>query len=90
MDRKLETMVFDHHQSPVFFQAENGAAVTASDSTVLQPGVLYVGSGGNVNVHTRKGSTILFANVADGSFLPVVVDQVLSTSTTASDILILF
>ena len=85
-----EIRVVDHHQSPVFFQGEDGASVTPSDSTALQTGVLYIGSGGNVNVRTRAGTDLLFANVADGSFLPVVVDMVYSTSTTASDILILF
>jgi len=87
--QKAEVTNYDHHNSPVFYQAEMGDAVTASDSTVLAPGVLFVGTGGDVNVVTRMGSTLLFANVADASFLPVVVVQVLSTSTTASDILIL-
>ena len=91
MQRNTNTQVtsYDHHGSPVFYQAESGAAVTASDATVLAPGVLYIGTGGDVNVTTRAGATLLFANVADASFLPVVVTQVLSTSTTASDILIL-
>ncbi len=89
MQQKLETTVYDHNNTPVFFQAEHGAAVTKSDSTILQAGVLYIGTAGDVNVVTRGGDTILFANVADASFLPVVVIQVLSTSTTASDMLIL-
>jgi len=80
---------YSHHNSPVFYQAENGAAVTKSDSTILQAGVLYIGTGGNVNVVTRGGDTLLFSNVADASFLPVVVTKVMSTSTTASDMLIL-
>ena len=84
-----ETTVYDLYQSPVFFQAENGAAVIVSDSTVLQPGVLFIGSGGNVNVLTRQGTDLVFSNVNDASFLPVVVDMVYSTNTTASDILIL-
>jgi hypothetical protein len=89
IDRKLETTIYDHHNGPVFFQAEHGAEVTKSDSTVLQAGVLYIGTGGDVNVVTRGGSTLLFVNVADASFLPVVVVQVLSTDTTASDMLII-
>ena len=89
MDRKQETIVFDHHQSPVFFQGEDGASVTASDSTVLAPGVLFIGSGGDVNVRTRAGTDLVFKNVNDASFLPIVVDMVYTTSTTASDILIL-
>jgi hypothetical protein len=33
------------------------------------------------------GDAIIFANVPDGSFLPVTVDYVLATGTTASDII---
>ena len=81
--------IYDHHSSPVFFQAEDGAAVTASDSIVLQAGVLFVGTGGDVNVRTRQGTALLFVNVANATFLPVVVDMVYTTNTTASDILII-
>ena len=87
---KQENTIYDHHNSPVFFQAENGAAVTASDSTILQAGVLFVGTGGDINVRTRQGTDLIFKNVADATFLPVVVTMVYSTSTTASDILLLF
>jgi hypothetical protein len=88
--QKQEITTYDHHQSPVFYQAQNGTAVTASDSTILNAGVLYVGTGGNVAVTTRGGDNLIFSNVADGSFLPVVVTKVLSTGTTASDILLLY
>jgi len=87
---KQEVTLYDHAQSPVFFQAESGAAVTLSDTTILQPGVLFVGTGGNVKVRTRGGSDITFNNVADASFIPVVATMVYSTGTTASDILILY
>jgi hypothetical protein len=87
--QKQEVTNYDHYNSPVFYQAEDGAAVTVSDSTVLQPGVLYVGTGGTVVVRTRMGTDLTFTNVNDGSFLPVVVDKVYSTSTTASNMLIL-
>lgn len=84
-----ENKIYDHHNQPVYFQAESGASVTKSDSTVLQPGVLFIGTGGDVAVRTRMGDDLTFANVADASFLPVVVDMVYSTGTAASDILIL-
>ena len=85
----MDNIIHDHHNSPIFFQGEDGASVTASDSTILQVGVLYVGTGGDVNVRTRQGTDLVFKNVNDASFLPIVVDMVYSTSTTASDILIL-
>ena len=81
--------VKDIHGSPVFWQAETGAAVTKSDSTQLQAGILYVGGAGNVNVRTRLGVDLIFYAVPAGTFLPVVVDMVYSTNTTAQNILIL-
>ena len=46
--------------------------------------VLYVGGAGNLNVVTIGDDTVLFNAVPAGSFLPVQVKQVLSTSTTAT------
>ena len=87
--QKLESTLYDHHNSPIFFQAEDGAIVTKSDSTVLAPGVLYIGTAGIVKVRTCAGTDLTFVNVANASFLPVVVDMVYSTTTTASNMLIL-
>lgn len=89
-NRIQETTNYDVTKGPVVFQATDGADVTASDSTVLSPGVLFVGTGGNVVVRTKGGTDLTFNNVADASFLPVVVDMVYSTNTTASDIIILY
>jgi hypothetical protein len=71
------------------------ATVAASDTidstTKLNSSVLYVGTGGSVKVlmagKREVGDAIIFANVPDGSFLPVTVDYVLATGTTASDII---
>jgi hypothetical protein len=87
--QKQEITTYDRYNTPVFFQAQDGAAITASDSTVLSPGVLYIGTTGDVNVRTKIGTDLVFSNVGDASFLPVLVDMVYSTNTTASDILIL-
>ena len=78
-------------------------AVTASDTinstTNIKRSCLYVGTGGDVKVILSGvvgsgGSglptateAILFKNVPDGSFLPVIVDYVLLTGTTATDII---
>ena len=59
---------------------------------------LYIGTGGDVKVimNSKFGpngefptasDAITFKNVPDGSFLPVIVDFVLLTGTTASDII---
>lgn len=67
--------------------ATDAFAVTPSDSTVLG-GVrgLYVGGAGNVNLKTERGTTVLFSGVPAGAILPIRVLQVLSTSTTATNI----
>lgn len=66
-------------------------AVTPSDSTILG-GVraLFVGTGGNVAVVTPGRTTaVTFANVGDGTILPVRCSKVMSTNTTASGIVAL-
>jgi len=84
-----QPFIKDHYGAPVFFQAETGSAVTPSDVTVLQVGVLYVGTTGDVKVKTRLGDDLTFVGVPAGAFLPVLVEMVYSTGTDASDILIL-
>jgi hypothetical protein len=51
--------------------------------------VLYVGIGGDLDVVTVAGNEVTLSNVQDGSFVPIQVLKVLSTST-ASDILALW
>jgi hypothetical protein len=70
--------------------AHGARAVTPSDSTVLEMcRSLFVGTGGNLNVRMADGMTLVFTNVPAGIF-PIQVDQVLSTSTTASNIVALY
>lgn len=72
--------------------AGDASAVTKSDTTVL-PGVtqgLYVGTTGNVAVTMISGDNVTFPNVPAGAILPVRVSKVLSTGTTASDIVALY
>lgn len=68
--------------------ADNAAAVTPSDSTDLTyiSRALYVGTGGNIVVTMMGGGDVTFSNVQDGTFLPIRVSRVKSTSTTASNI----
>lgn len=62
-------------------------ACTPSDSAFVNYVGLYVGTGGNVALKTRQGgSTVTFTNVPSGSTIPLRVVQVLSTSTTATNI----
>ena len=79
------------------------SVVTASDTigyaTNQKSSCLYIGTGGNVKVILSgvvgaAGSglptateAVLFKNVPNGSFLPVIVDYVLATDTTVTDII---
>lgn len=73
--------------------AANGVAVTKSDSTALDGGVrgLYVGGAGNVAVKFPGNDTaVTFTGVTAGSILPIQVTFVMSTNTTATDIVALY
>jgi len=77
-------------------QGITGVIVTPSDvtdivgATANTPATLFVGTGGNVEVITLGGSTLVLKNIADGSFLPIQVTRVKATNTTAADIVALF
>ena len=55
----------------------------------VEPCVLYVGVGGDLNVTTAGGDVVTFVGIASGSFLPVQVIRVNSV-VTASDIIALW
>ena len=66
----------------------SGFAVTPSDATVF-PGALrgiYVGGVGDVAVRLLRGdgTTLVFKGVPVGTLLPVAVDKILATGTTAT------
>lgn len=69
-------------------QADRAAAITPSDVTMFtEPTAIYVGTGGTLVVNMwGANEETTFTNVPNGSFLPILVDMVLSTGTTASDI----
>lgn len=69
----------------------HGATVaTASDVTVFPTSrALYIGTAGNLTVRMADGQVVSFLNVANGTLLPIQVEQV-RNATTASDILIIY
>jgi len=77
-------------------QGTTGVIVTPSDSTDITgsnsntPATLFVGVGGNIEVITLGGSTLLLKNIPSGSFMPIQVTRVRLTNTTASDIVAIF
>tara|TARA_R100000152_G_C6691912_1_gene123319 strand:+ start:200 stop:463 length:264 start_codon:yes stop_codon:yes gene_type:complete len=51
---------------------------------------IYVGVGGNVNLKLSKDTTaVLFKNMIAGTIYPLSAKNILSTSTTATDIVAL-
>lgn len=71
--------------------ARNAAAVTKSDSTVIaQTDGLYIGGAGDVAVTMKGGGSVTFIGVTAGQILPIMVTQVLSTGTTATNIVALY
>ena len=72
--------------------ATNAAAVTPSDSTVFAASLgLYIGTTGDVAVRSKgTQGNVTFVAVPAGTVLPIVVDRVLSTGTTASNIVRLY
>jgi hypothetical protein len=64
--------------------------VIYSKNTNNEGCVLYVGAAGNVRVLTHGGDDVVFTNTLAGTFIPVQVLKVFSTSTTASNIIALW
>ena len=77
-------------------QGTTGVAVTPSDTVDIvgasptSPAALFVGTGGDVEVITLGGSTLVLKNIADGTFMPIQVTRVKATLTTATDIVAIF
>jgi hypothetical protein len=66
----------------------SAVAVTPSDVTVIQKDVLYVGTAGDIAVICRDDTVAAtFKNVGSGEWLLASVKKVMSTNTTATDIL---
>jgi hypothetical protein len=72
--------------------ASDGAYVTPNDGMVMprQTRGLYIGSSGDLVVRMLAGTTLTFAAVPAGALLPLRVDMVKATGTTAGNIVALF
>ena len=70
----------------------SAAAVTPSDTTIINCRALYVGGAGNVAVKTAPGATaVTFTAPPVGTILPINIDggQVMATNITATLIMAL-
>ncbi len=73
--------------------AANAMAVTPSDSADLGTPVrgLYIGGAGDLKVKMDEGEQVVtFVAVPAGSLLPISVDRVYATDTTATNIIALW
>lgn len=75
-------------ESPI----RGAAAVTPHDTNPLATPAraLWIGTGDNVRVTHLDGTTAVYSNVPSGFLLPVSATHVVSTSTTATNILALY
>jgi len=68
----------------------NAEAVTPSDSADLDSwGFIFVGAAGDLKVDTVGGQTVTLKAVA-GLTVPVYVQRVYATGTTATDLVVLY
>ena len=85
---------FIYKDDEVSSPARFAFAVTKSDSTnflsgagLRVPKALYIGTGGDLVVQlVGDAGTVTFKNVGDCTLLPIRAQRVLSTGTTAADI----
>lgn len=83
---------FNSYAASLNAPAFTATAITPSDSTDLgfTCRAVYVGTAGNLAVRMKgSATTVTFVNCAAGSILPLRLDRVLATGTTASSLIAL-
>lgn len=83
------TDTFKNHTRGLTSPPEHAVAVVTSDTNdlVAVTRAIYVGGGGDLRVRMAGGGIVTLANVSAGTLLPIRVDRVLATGTTAGAIL---
>jgi hypothetical protein len=73
----------------VTYQAIKSVDVTPDDNNDLAiiGAIIFVGTGGNLEVTTVSGDIVIYKNLPDAYTLPVQVRRVKATNTTATDII---
>lgn len=66
--------------------ARTAEPMTKSNTTIQCFRALYVGGAGDVTIRTLDGSTTTFVGVPAGQILPVCGDKLMSTNTTATNV----
>ena len=66
------------------------ATAVSGDTTFDSPVALYIGGAGDVAViPSGQAGSVVFAGLTAGTFLPVAVDELVASGTTATSILAL-
>ena len=70
----------------------NAVAISPDNNTdlVTRSRALFIGGAGNLNVRMAGGMDCVFTGVTAGTLLPIQVDRIYSTSTTATTIVSIY
>jgi hypothetical protein len=81
------TDTYKRHARCLTSPPEHAAAITPDQvSLTVVSRALYVGVGGDVAVRMCGGAVVTLANVPSGTLLPIRIDRVLATGTTAGSL----
>jgi len=72
----------------IFLADPNGYAVYNTNNS--EGPVLFVGTGGTLAIKTVGGDLVQLTNLANASFIPIMISSVQDTGTTCSDIIALW
>ena len=80
---------FSSHSASLSSPASGGFPITPDDTADLPEATrgLYVGSGGDLSVVMLSGESLSFVAVPDGVLLPLRIQRVRATGTTAGDMI---
>lgn len=83
------TDTFKMHSRGLTSPPEHAVAILPDDTgdLAITTRALFVGLAGDVTVRMAGGGVVTLANVPAGTLLPIRVDRVLATGTTAGAIL---
>lgn len=86
------TDTFRKHSRSLTAPPENAAAIQPSDGAILGHATraVYVGGSGTLRVEMMSGEEIVFAGLTAGMVLPVRVQKVFASGTTATDLVALW
>lgn len=83
----LDSKKHNHQLTPVIAMPEYSESVTASDTTETDYAGVYVGGAGDLAVKLWGDSTaVTLVGLQAGTFIPLRVKSVMSTNTTATNI----